>query len=64
MKKFKQFNTIITLVEKNNIPKGTIGCIVDVYYAFKAYTCELFDEKYNTIGVYDYEENEIQKYEP
>ncbi len=64
MKKFKQFDTIITLVDKNNIPKETIGCIVDVYSTFNAYTCELFDEEYNTIGVYDYDENEIQKYEP
>ena len=63
MEKLKEYDSVITLVNKNNIPKGTIGCIVHVYTDFNAYICELFDKNYNTIGVYDYDENEIQKYD-
>ena len=60
MNKFKEFDSIVTLVDKNNIPKGTIGCIVHVCEDFNAYTCELFDNNFHTIGVLDFEFNEIK----
>ncbi len=62
MEKLKEFDSIITLVDKNDIPKGTIGCVVHIYKDFEAYTCELFDENFKTIGVYDFKADEIKKY--
>lgn len=61
MKKFKEFDPIITLVDKNGISKGTKGCIVHVYENFDAYTCELFNDNFDTIGVQDYENYEIKR---
>lgn len=61
MEKLKEFDPIITLVDKQGISKGTQGCIVHVYDGYNAYTCELFDADFNTIGVKDYEYNEIKK---
>lgn len=61
MERFNEFDSVITLVDKHGIPKGTKGCIVQIYHDNKACTCELFDASFHTIGVEDYEFDEIRK---
>ncbi len=61
MERFNELDSVITLVEKHGIPKGTKGCIVHIYPDGKACTCELFDAGFHTIGVEDYEFDEIRR---
>ena len=45
----KVFDTVISLVDFDNIPKGTIGSIVEIWEKNKFYEIKFFDNNHDTI---------------
>ena len=43
------FDTVISLVDFDGIPKGTIGSIVEIWEKNKFYEIEFFDKNHETI---------------
>ncbi len=56
---FNENDKVITLVEKEGFPKGTVGIVVSKYLSANAYEVELWDETQYPIDVVTYTEKEI-----
>lgn len=60
---FKGNDKVITLVEKEGYPKGTIGIVVSKYSAGDAYEVEIWNKNQYPVDVVTYSGNELQKVE-
>lgn len=58
---FKELDSVISIVDIENIPKGTKGCIVHDYKNNNNYVVEFFDDDSRTLSVIDVNKNEIEK---
>ncbi len=57
---YEENDRVITLVEKEGFPKGTIGVIVSKYSSGEAYEVELWDENQYPIDVVTYTHEELK----
>ncbi len=58
---FNENDKVITLVEKEGFPKGTIGIVVSKYAGGDVYEIELWDSDDYPVDVVTYTFNEIEK---
>ena len=58
---FFENDKVITLVEKEDFTKGTIGVIVSRYAAADVYEVELWNSEKYPVDVVTYKANELQK---
>ncbi|MCD7722661.1 MAG: DUF4926 domain-containing protein [Clostridiales bacterium] len=60
---FSENDRVITLVEKDAFPKGTIGVVVSKYSVADVYEVELWDDKNYPVDVVTFKAEELQKVE-
>ncbi|MCF0116726.1 MAG: hypothetical protein HUJ61_01595 [Bacilli bacterium] len=59
MEKYKEYDKVITLVEKENIPKGSIGGVVNISN-IGTYLVDFVNDDGTIKGLVSYSESEIK----